>query len=44
MENSHYCESYDPYKEMHKFYRLDDPTDEQQFRFVEATDNFILLL
>ena len=27
---------YDPYKEMHDFYSLDDPTEEQQFRFVEA--------
>ena len=27
---------YDPYEEMHAFYRLDDPTEEEQFRFVEA--------
>ncbi len=27
---------YDPYKEMSIIYRLDDPTEEQQFRFVEA--------
>lgn len=27
---------YDPWEEMHAFYRLDDPTEEEQFRFVEA--------
>ena len=27
---------YDPYAEMKAFYKLDDPTVEQQFRFVEA--------
>lgn len=29
-------DSFDPIEEMHAFYRLDDPTEEQQFRFVEA--------
>ena len=29
-------DQYDPYEEMHAFYRLDDPTEEEQFRFVEA--------
>lgn len=28
--------SFDPFEEMHTFYSLDDPTEEQQFRFVEA--------
>ncbi len=28
--------SFDPYEEMRAFYRLDNPTEEQQFRFVEA--------
>ncbi len=29
-------DSYDPYEEMKNFYRLDDPTEDEQFRFVEA--------
>ena len=29
-------QQYDPYAEMKAFYKLDDPTEEQQFRFVEA--------
>ena len=29
-------DSFDPYQEMRAFYRLDDPTEEQQFRFVES--------
>lgn len=34
-------ESYDPYKEMKEFYRLDDPTADEQFRFVEAMEYLI---
>lgn len=33
--------SYDPYEEMHRFYGLDDPTEEDQFRFVEAMQYLI---
>lgn len=29
-------DSYDPFEEMHNFYKLDDPTEDEQFRFVEA--------
>ena len=29
-------DAFDPYEEMHAFYRQDDPIEEQQFRFVEA--------
>lgn len=34
--NNHGKDVFDPYEEMHAFYRLDDPTEEEQFRFVEA--------
>ncbi len=34
-------DSYDPYEEMKNFYRLDDPTEDEQFRFVEATKYLI---
>lgn len=33
--------SYDPYAEMHAFYGLDDPTEDEQFRFVEAMEYLI---
>ena len=33
--------SYDPYKEMHAFYGLDDPTADEQFRFAEAMEYLI---
>lgn len=33
--------SYDPYEEMHAFYSLDDPTEDEQFRFVEAMEYLI---
>lgn len=32
---------YDPYAEMHAFYRRDDPTEDEQFRFVEAMEYLI---
>jgi len=34
--SDHFQDSFDPIEEMHAFYRQDDPTEEQQFRFVEA--------
>ncbi len=34
--SDHVRDSFDPIEEMHAFYRQDDPTEEQQFRFVEA--------
>lgn len=36
-----YRDSYNPYREMNEFYRLDDPTEEEQFRFVEAMERLI---
>ena len=36
-----FADSYDPYQEMKEFYRLDDPTEDEQFRFVEAMEYFI---
>ena len=32
---------HDPYAEMQAFYKLDDPTEEEQFRFVEAMEYLI---
>ena len=32
---------YDPFEEMHSFYSKDDPTEEEQFRFVEAMEYLI---
>lgn len=40
MGNGH-VDSYDPYQEMKEFYRLDDPTEDEQFRFVEAMEYLI---
>lgn len=37
----HYIDMYDPYQEMTDFYRLDDPTEDDQFRFVEAMEYLI---
>ena len=34
-------DSYDPYQHMKEFYKLNNPTEEEQFRFVEAMDNII---
>jgi hypothetical protein len=31
-------ETYDPFEEMHEYYRLDNPTEAEQFRFVEAME------
>lgn len=36
-----HIDSYDPYQEMKEFYRLDDPTEDEQFRFVEAMEYLI---
>lgn len=37
----HFRDSYDPYEEMRAFYRLDDPTEEEQFNFVESLEYLI---
>ena len=34
-------QAYDPYEEMKQFYSLDDPTEADQFRFVEAMEYLI---
>ena len=34
-------DAYDPYKVMHDFYRLDNPSEEEQFQFVEAMEYLI---
>ena len=34
-------DSYDPYQHLKEFYKLNNPTEEEQFRFVEAMDNII---
>lgn len=39
--NKNHQDSFDPYEEMSAFYREDDPTEEQQFRFVEAMKQLI---
>ncbi len=35
------ADSYDPYKVMHDFYKLDDPSEDEQFQFVEAMEYII---
>jgi hypothetical protein len=34
-------EDYDPYQEMKRFYSMSDPSEEDQFRFVEAMEYLI---
>ena len=34
-------DSYDPYQHMSEFYKLDNPSEDEQFRFVEAMDHII---